>query len=85
MYYFKLLEKTKTQHECDRETIEWGTYGKYFQYKVPKWVLIKDLGDNHIQNILLTQKHIKFSTRRLLIIELYYRSKNPEFSKEETK
>ena len=58
--------------KLNRNITKWGTYGK--EGKDPlKWVLIKDLGNEHICNILKTQHHIGLKFEHFLIDELKLR------------
>lgn len=71
--YVDLSVTTESSHEEIREVFTWGTYGK--DGKQPRTeVKLKDMSTEHIEAILLTQKHI-FNTyaEDLFINELEYR------------
>lgn len=71
--YVDLSVTTESSHEEIREVFTWGTYGK--DGKQPRTeVKLKDMQTEHIEAILLTQKHI-FGTyvEDLFINELEYR------------
>ena len=71
--YVDLSVTSESSHEEIREVFTWGTYGK--DGKQPRTeVKLKDMQTEHIEAILLTQKHI-FGTyvEDLFINELEYR------------
>lgn len=76
--YQELSIDTDTNFETIRDEFTWGTYGKEGKNK-KKYVALKDLTTDHIQAILITQKHIPkyirdiFETeyaRRQLILDI---------------
>jgi hypothetical protein len=58
--YFKKRVKNFFRGVKIREWMHWGTYGKNGDQPL-KYVLLKDMSDEHIQAILETQVHIKGS------------------------
>lgn len=66
-----------------RDWMAWGTYGKSGNEPL-KFVLLKNMSDEHIQAILDTQFHISRFYRREFKRELRLRKKNPVFSRKET-
>lgn len=60
-------------HEILREIQTWVTYGKDGKSK-PREIFIKDLEDEHIRRILLTQEHISKNLRNALNQELILRN-----------
>lgn len=71
--YVDLSVTTESSHEEIREVFTWGTYGKDGNQPRTE-VKLKDMQTEHIEAILLTQKHI-FGTyvEDLFINELEYR------------
>lgn len=67
-----------------RDWMTWGTYGKNGNQPL-KWVILKNMSDEHIQAILDTQFHIGGFYRRHFNKELQLRKKYPKFSVKETK
>lgn len=71
--YVDLSVTSESSHEEIREVFTWGTYGK--DGKQPRSeVKLKDMSTEHIEAVLLTQKHI-FNTyvEDLFINEFEYR------------
>jgi hypothetical protein len=65
--------------ELVRDWMEWGTYG--ITGKEPlKWVILKNMSDEHIQAILDTQYRISSFYRKEFERELRFRKKSPNFS-----
>ena len=60
--------------EVVRESFEWGSYGK--DGKEPlHYIKLKDMTEEHIQNIFKTQSNLKDHIRTLMEKELEFRSK----------
>jgi hypothetical protein len=66
-----------------RDWMAWGTYGKHADQPL-RFVLLKNMSDEHIQAILDTQFHISRFYRREFKHELKLRKRKPEFSRKET-
>jgi hypothetical protein len=66
-----------------RDWMTWGTYGKSGNDPL-KFVLLKNMSDEHIQAILDTQFQISKFYRKEFKRELKLRKKNPIFSRKET-
>lgn len=66
-----------------REWLTWGTYGKSGNEPL-KWVILKNMSDEHIQAILETQRQISNFYRKEFQKELTRRIKNPKLSIKET-
>lgn len=62
-------------HEVQREVFRWGSYGKDGKQKL-KYILLKDLSTDHINNILLNCRHIEGHVKTLFKNELEYRLTN---------
>ena len=63
-------------HEEIRKYFSWKTYGKNGD-QPGKWITLNEMSNLHIENILLTQKHIKGSAvERLFQAELEYRNQH---------
>ena len=58
-----------------RESFSWGSYGKSGKEE-KHWIILKDMSDNHIKAILITQKQISDFIRNLFIEEQKYRKDN---------
>ena len=67
-----------------RDWMTWGTYGKNGDQPL-KFVILRDMSDEHIQAILDTQKQISRFYRREFEKELRLRKKKPQLSIKETK
>jgi hypothetical protein len=61
----------------------WGTFGKTGKEPL-KWVILKNMSDEHIQAILNTQHHISGFYRKEFKRELQRRIKKPSLSVKET-
>jgi hypothetical protein len=66
-----------------REWMIWGTYGKSGKDPL-KWVILKNMSDEHISAILATQHHISEFYRIEFVAELQRRAKKPSLSIKET-
>ena len=66
-----------------RDWMVWGTYGKNGNEPL-RFVLLKNMSDEHIQAILDTQFHISRFYRREFKRELKLRKQIPTFSLKET-
>jgi hypothetical protein len=66
-----------------REWMLWGTYGKSGKNPL-KWVILKNMSDDHIRAILDTQKHISSFYHTEFEAELQRRAKKPSLSLKET-
>ena len=66
-----------------REWMIWGTYGKSGKDPL-KWVILKNMSDEHIQAILDTQHHISSFYRKEFQKELVRRINKPSLSLKET-
>jgi len=70
--YETVQQFASESHTILRDFIEWGSYGK--DGKGPlRYILVKDLEDDHINAILESQHHISEKMRVLLLAELAYR------------
>jgi len=67
-----------------RDTMKWGTYGKSGKETL-RWMLLRDMNNEHIMNILTTQNHISPEYRRNFMDELTLRFEKPELSLPENK
>lgn len=67
-----------------RDWMEWGTYGKSGKEPL-RWVILKDISDEHIQAILDTQHQICSFYRKEFKNELKYRKQYPTLSIKEIK
>jgi len=56
-----------------RKIFRWGTYGKVARLENFKWIFLCDMSDEHIRNIIVTQKQINEITKGLFVKELKYR------------
>lgn len=72
-------EYQKAFKELNRNTLEWGTFGKKGNEPL-KWVILKDMSDEHIINVLITQNHISNEYRGTFLRELGFRLDYPELS-----
>lgn len=82
-HYFKNKIKLFLTGKKIRDTLKWGTYGKNGDQPL-KYVVLKNMSDEHIEAILRTQFHIgRFYTNELKK-ELKRRKKNPALSITET-
>jgi hypothetical protein len=72
-------------HDCKpvREWMLWGTFGKSGKDPL-KFVILKNMSDEHITKILETQHHIGEFYRTEFENELTRRINKPEFSIKET-
>lgn len=69
-------EQTAAQnHLIDRQTIEWGTYGKNGDQPLQR-KRIAELTTDHIEAILETQDHISVYLRKVFELELQFREFN---------
>jgi hypothetical protein len=66
-----------------RDWMIWGTYGKTGREPL-KFVILKNMSDEHIEAILKTQPQISDFYRKEFGNELRLRKKFPEFSRKET-
>ena len=67
-------------HEEIRKFFSWKSYGKDGKQH-GAWLVLKDMETEHINNILLTQKHINATVvRQVFIDELNFRGVEHEFS-----
>jgi len=66
---------TKEKFELIRNNFKWGTYGKNGKSPL-KLKNLNELSNEHIDNILKTQTHLKHLVRGLFLIEKEYRIKN---------
>jgi len=68
-------------HDCKpvREWMIWGTYGKSGKDPL-KWVILKNMSDEHIRAILDTQKQIGDFYHMEFERELMRRARKPELS-----
>jgi len=62
-------------HEVQRGVMKWGSYGKDGKQKL-KYILLKDLSTEHINNILLSCGYIEGHIKTLFKNELEYRLTN---------
>jgi len=83
-YTLKKIVNIVFKSKLVRDWMVWGTYGKTGKEPL-KWVLLRDMSDDHIQAILDSQKHISRFYRRELKLELKFREKVPSCSIKETK
>ena len=82
-YVIKKITHVVFNSLLPRDWVEWGTYGKSGNEPL-RWVLLKDMTDEHIQAVLDTQHQICWFYRREFKSELRFRKKNPAFSLKET-
>ena len=74
--YLDMTVTTADAFELQREAFVWGTYGKDGKQK-KTYTALKDMSDDHIWNILLTQAHINGTyVEELFENELEYRIVN---------
>jgi hypothetical protein len=78
----KIINRTLKGQKV-RDWMAWGTYGKTGNEPL-RFVLLKNMSDEHIQAILDTQFHITGFYRREFKRELKLRKRNPKFSLKET-
>jgi len=70
---YKELSIFNTDHiKKIRDFFEWGTYGKDGNEPL-KYIKLKDMEEEHIQNILKTQKNINENTISIFLREIEYR------------
>lgn len=66
-------------HLTDRETVTWGTYGKYGNEPL-RYVLIKDITNDHLQNLIpfiqRNLNHYGIPILQLMMEEQEYRQKH---------
>ena len=63
-------------HEKIREIFSWGSYGKDGKQK-KRYILLKDLTDEHLEAIICTQVHVRGTVvEKVLKDEQEYRLKN---------
>lgn len=75
--YKELSVYSDSPYEEVRGCMHWGTYGKNSEYsRGAFFVPLKDLSNNHIRAILLTQTHISEWRRGLFTKELEYRKEH---------
>lgn len=82
-YYVKKYINLIVKNQPVRNWMIWGTYGKCGNQPL-RFVLLKNMSDEHIRAILDTQMHISRFYRREFKNELKLRKKFPEFSRKET-
>ena len=58
-----------------RDNIKWGTFGKN-EDKPLRYLILKEISDNHIKNILRDSKQGSNTMRKLFVREWSYRKKN---------
>lgn len=78
----KIINRTLKGQKV-RDWMAWGTYGKNADQPL-RFVLLKNMSDEHIQAILDTQFHITGFYRREFKRELRRRKRNPKLSLKET-
>ena len=66
---------TSDPHSCVRDKFSWGTYGRD-GLQPKKYVLLKDLTDEHIAAILRTQTHLPAEMQKVFKDELQFRDAN---------
>ena len=66
---------TSDQHEVIREVFSWGSYGRD-GLSEKKYILLKDLTDEHIAAILRTQTHLPAEMQKVFKDELQFRDVN---------
>ena len=66
---------TSDLHSCVRDKFSWGTYGRD-GLQPKKYVLLKDLTDEHIAAILRTQTHLPAEMQKVFKDELQFRDAN---------
>jgi len=71
------------KNQLVRDWMTWGTYGKSGKEPL-RFVLLKNMSDEHIQAVLDTQPQISRFYRREFKNELKLRKKIPTYSKKET-
>lgn len=82
-YYFKMKIKLFLMGKRVRDWMRWGTYGKDGTQPL-KYVILKNMSDEHIEAILRTQFHIGPFYEKEFKKELKRRKKNPKLSVKET-
>ena len=70
--YLELSVSTDDDISKIREVFKWGTYGKDGKQE-KKYVLLKDLTDEHISAILDTQWHLPEEVQQVFMDEQCYR------------
>ena len=78
-YKLKKFWRVMTRGELVRDWMDWGTFGKSGTERL-KWVILKDMSDEHIQAILDTQHQICDFYRKEFKKELKYREEYPTLS-----
>ena len=73
--YEDLTVYSDAPFEVLRTVIRWGTYGKSGREEL-RWVTLDCMSNEHIKNIILTQKQINKFFKKQLNKELKYRRKN---------
>lgn len=73
--YEDLTVYSNAPFEILRTVIRWGTRGRSGKEET-RWVTLDTLSNDHIKNILLTQKHISKFLKKQLKKELKFRKKN---------
>lgn len=68
----ELSEYMYSGHEKARQRLAWGTYGKNGDQPLT-WKLIKDMSDDHINNVLADVRSITPIIKDTLLEELVYR------------
>ena len=81
--YLKKVIRYIFKFQRVRDWMKWGTFGKSGREPL-KWVVLKNMSDEHIEAILKTQKQISKFYRSEFEKELAMRKKFPEFSRKET-
>lgn len=71
----KIWVYSTDKHDVIREYFEWGTYGKDGKDKL-SYVKLKNMTNEHIENILNTQIHIERTISEIFKEELKFRKKN---------
>jgi len=66
---------TDDPHEKIRDNFTWGTRGKSGKSKL-KWILLKDLETDHIENIIKTQTRLPDFIKKVFTDELEFRKNN---------
>lgn len=66
--------------EVVRMAFVWKSYGKNGEYPQGIYIALCDMTDEHIENILRTQHHVKYTyIEKLLLEELVYRMNHQHF------
>lgn len=81
--YFKQFFRFIFKGQSVRDWMKWGTFGKNGDQPL-KWVILKNMSDEHIMAILRTQPHISDFYRNAFKKELKRRILNTSLSRTET-